>query len=343
MLENASTAVPPIRRSARLMEQKHDSIHQEPISVLYRIPIEIRLKIFELLLVSPDHLSFTRTWRLSSKRKRRSSHFRKYSWCDDISPVLRLCRWHETEDNEPIALALHTDFVNVCLVSKEMREEAMKIFFGCNKWVLHVSKEMNSIDWIVEKWGEERLRRIKVLRIELQSADFSHDWLVFKGLERFVSVIKEEAQLHTLSISWRHTYKYLKTGRYSGYIPHIPWLGPPSRHARNPAKTRELSSAPSDENSETEPTRSETSCAGWPEKEMVLMPLQKLRGMSASIEGEVTERWALWLEGCMRAKKGKDMGEFVGNGEEKEVAQMLKQATSSKEYFQMIVEADPDL
>jgi hypothetical protein len=336
-------ADPQTRRSARLIEHKLDSIRQEPIPILQRIPTEIRLKILEALLLSSDHLSFTRTWRPPSKRKRRTGHFNKFSWHDDISPVLRLCRWHETEDNEPIALALHADFVNVCLVSKEMREEALKIFFGFNKWVLHVSNDMNSVDWMVEKWGEDSLRRIKVLRIELQSVGFSHDWLVFKGLQRFVDVVKEGAQLHTLSVFWRHAYRYLKTERYLGYIPHTTWLGPLSRRGRKLASTRELSSAPTGEESDSEPSGSEMWYAGWPAKEVVLMPLQELRGVSASIEGELTERWALWLEDCMRAEKGKDMGEFSANGEAKEVAQMLKQATSANEYVRMIEEADPDL
>jgi hypothetical protein len=69
----------------------------------------------------------------------------------------------------------------------------------------------------------------------------------------------------------------------------------------------------------------------------------KLRGLNATIEGDVTEHWALWLEGCMRANKGKDIGEFVGMGEASEFAQMLKQASSDKEFFDMIEEADPDL
>lgn len=157
-------------------------------------------------------------------------------------------------------------------------------------WVLHVSKEMNSIDWMVKKWGEESIRRIKDLRIELQSVGFNHDWLVFKGLERFVDVVKEGAQLHTLSVSWRHAFRYPQTARYSGYIPHVPWVGPPSRRGRKPPQTGELGSAPSDEDRDTEPNRSDEWYSGWPAKEMVLMPLRELRGVNAYIEGEVTER-----------------------------------------------------
>jgi hypothetical protein len=292
--------------------------------------------------VSSDRLSFTRTWRQPSTRKARSFVWKNFSRHNDISPVLHLCRGHKTVDNEPIARSLHDDFVNLCLVSKQVRDETVKIFFGCNKWVLHVAKKMNSIDWMIKKWGEESLRRIKILRIEIESVGIGDDWFIHKGLERFVDVVREGAQLHILSIHWKHAWRHLSTACYKSYIPHASWLGP-SRRARKIVGAREPWL---DEGSGTDDnvrSASEEWYAGWPAKEMVLTPLQELRGLNGSVEGYVTEEWALWLEDCMRANKGKEPGEFAGKGKTNEVAQMLKRASSDKEFFDMLVEAGPDL
>lgn len=128
--------------------------------------------------------------------------------------------------------------------------------------------------------------------------------------------------------------------RYEGHIPHLISFGGPSQHARKVVTAGESSLGEGSGTSNNEKRPNENSYTIWLAKDMILMPLRVLRGLNVIIDGDVTEEWTLWLEDCMKANKGEERIEFVGEAKAKKAAQILKGASSGEEFSQMIVKSD---
>jgi hypothetical protein len=134
---------------------------------------------------------------------------------------------------------LHRDFSSLCLVSKQIRQEARNIFFSKNKWVLHCSSSFNALDWVLKYWGQTALSNMTDLTIQIQAMKYR---LVdfYQSLGKFADAVKDGHTLKILSVQWIEGGLPLQTAMPSGgnWSPQIALIDRQRSLERNSEGTR---------------------------------------------------------------------------------------------------------
>jgi hypothetical protein len=214
--------------------------------------------------------------------------------------------WYETD----MAYARRLSIISQ--VSKGMREEAYKIFFGQNEFSLTlrlervISREQNAeqhpmrwntvygkvttIDttaFIKETWGEQALGLMERVHLYIRCRDLGIEDMVRDKLKDLVQIFRHGQNLKELSVNWQNYYTYPNISGKCGN-PIIRELQKIRRSSRKEDGTRAL------------PIRHEN----WLKEEMILEPLKELRGLEKVVVfGSVSDQWAIWLEQCMKSDK----------------------------------------
>ncbi|KAF8853294.1 hypothetical protein BDZ45DRAFT_81152 [Acephala macrosclerotiorum] len=281
------------------------SVHQ---LLLRELPAEIKLEIFRHALICSDHLAFCP---LSLTQKEKEAEANGYPQAfyrrQRFSSSLRLARWNQCQFDEPVAKQLFETFSVLSLVSKGTRNTTRKIFFGENKWVLHVTRAMNAIDWIAKHWGTEVMGMMREVRIEVQALQKPCS----DALETFVEAVNKGGILKSLQVQWLEASPSLQVAMKPARGPEGSWHFHPMCRCygieRNSEGGRGLVLVPGVEEHDEIDELDVTKYTGpgfepeeWKTDEQVLAPLKKLRGASkVRIEGTVTEKWAKELEEIM--------------------------------------------
>lgn len=323
-----STSVPP-RFPQRVLAQKEENDLPQT-ALLPRFPPEIMHEILRCILIHPEHLSFTRLPLSDKERASRPEPKSPQNWQLQYSNVLRLCIWHQCQNGEPEAAALHVNFSNLCLVSKAIRYQARNIFFSKNKWVLHSSSSFDAIQWVLKHWGKEALCAMTDLRLEIQANPY-FKVPFFQSLAKFVETVKEAHSLERLSVQWIASGPALAVASRWGHTwsPHVLPVCRDYGLERNSAGGRGRDNWEQDdgtlwEGPESEPTE-------WVEEEVILQPLQTLRGIGeARIEGTVSDAWAEYLEMAVSASRDAVVPEFEFQKKAREELQRLKNGIELK-------------
>jgi hypothetical protein len=127
---------------------------------------EIKQEILRHALTSPEPLSFCPLPLLLTATEFAAL---RGIYTPTYSHILRLALWNRCTNEEAVAKELTTTFSNLSLVSKDTRSLAQSLFFGENKWVLHVNQTFDAIEWISNHWGKEVLSLMRHVRIEGQA------------------------------------------------------------------------------------------------------------------------------------------------------------------------------
>lgn len=232
------------------------------------------------------------------------------------SSTLRLALLDKCAYDEPIAQELMTTFINLSLVSKSTRLFAKDMFYGENKWVLHVTRTFDAVEWISQHWGKEVLRLMRHVRIEAQALRER----CYDALELFVEEVSKGGRLSSLEVQWLEPSRPLQCAYNARGGPASWHFHPMERDRgleRNAKGGRGLIVPPGEEEHYHEDdygTKYEGESSEpwyWKEDEVSLIPLCRLRGLkNVRIEGTVTEKWAKWLEKAATAKLGEDVEAF---------------------------------
>jgi hypothetical protein len=295
---------------------------ERTVSYLDRIPTEISLGILGNVLICVDPLAFTalplslKEYAQESKKRGGIRHGRH------SSTILRLCRLNHCEKDEPEAAFLMSNFSSLCRVSKRMRSLSRDIFFAKNKWVLHGAEMSNfdAIAWVLKYWGQEALLAMTNVRLDLQSIGSFNDLRAYEAVKAFVEVVKHSQNLQVLEVKWVASYRHLQT-RYTEHRRHQLSVERDIEIERNSDggrgplhivdKRKQSDSDEDEDDDEVKWLGPESEGEDWAEREVVLEPLQELRGLGkVRIEGTVTEAWASYLEDVMVERKGSTVAEF---------------------------------
>ena len=315
---------------------------------LLGLPQELQINVLSHLLVRPYRLGFTH--RLIGPAK----HPHKVGLPGRIhylpSDPMRVCRLSDHfPDNcskEDDSEELVSSFNSVTLVCKTLYIMAREIFFASNRWALHIGLTIDSLTWVYNHWGPFILKLMTDIKIVAQSTHEDTSLHIQTLLSRFVVTINNEEQLSDgeekessclkrLAMQWISSQRHLSTARK---YPHLsPVLRSPI-HERNADATRGKSIILHYLDGTKIPNNFADyrggGLASWAKQEWVLTPLAALRGIEGTVEGCVTEEWATWLEECMAAPKGTDVGDFERKSDPREAARGLNNAiTEQKNWY----------
>ena len=294
-----STSLLP-RNSERVSAQK-EANGQPQMPLFPRFPAEIMHKILCSVLICPEHLSFTRLPLSAKERAARPPPRNPRNWQAQFSNVLRLCLWNKCNNDEPEAPALHRDFGSLCLVSRQIRDEARDVLFSKNKWVLHCTSSFDAIQWVLKFWGQEAVRSMTDLRLEAQAAQYRMVE-IYQSLANFVDAVKDGHSLQRLSVQWILSEGQLQCARPVGnnWSPHEIAVVRDRGLERNSEGGRGSKDWEEYDGSLWEGPQSEPE--SWAAREVMLQPLKYIRAVrEVRIEGTVTENWAQYLEMAMSA------------------------------------------
>ncbi|CZR67666.1 uncharacterized protein PAC_17565 [Phialocephala subalpina] len=298
-------AIPQLSTSLAKQGEQHDILPPH-------LPAEIVLEVLRHALVSSDHLAFC-PLPLTQAEKEAEAKRHPGPWPNyrrrRFSANLRLARWNKCQFDEPVAKGLFETYGSLSLVSKWTRQMARSILFGENRWVLHVTRAMNAIDWIVKRWGTGVMDMMRDVRIEVQCMQEE----CFDALEVFVEAANAGGVLNNLHVQWLEASRSIQVAMRPAHSTLGSWhFHPMCRDhglERNAEGGRGL--IPSaykgededfdvDEADMTKYTGPESEPQEWKKDEQVLLPLKKLRNIAnVTIEGTVTEKWAKELEEVM--------------------------------------------
>jgi hypothetical protein len=203
-----------------------------------------------------------------------------------------------------------------------MRSLSRDVFFAKNRWVLH-GGEMGNFDpvsWALKYWGKKALLAMTNVRLELQSIGSFNDLRAYETVKAFVGVVKHSQNLQMLEVKWITSYRHLQTA-YTEHRPHQPSAERDIGIERNSNggrgllrivdKRKQSNSDEGEDDDEAKWVGLESEGEDWAEREVVLEPLQELRGLQkVRIEGTVTEAWTSYLEHVMVERKGSTVAEF---------------------------------
>ncbi|KUJ10199.1 uncharacterized protein LY89DRAFT_787818 [Mollisia scopiformis] len=307
----------------------------KPSHAMETLPIEIKLEILRHALHSSVPLAFCPLPLSRSESRREFAKYPTQTYLRQrYSSTLRLALWNQCLINEPVTKQFMETFSVLSLVSKSTRESTRKIFFGENKWVLHITRTFNAISWIEKYWGVEVLGLMRDVRIEAQALRKA----CFNALDVFTTAAAPGGRLNSLEVQWLEKTRPLQTAmrKARGENDETWHFHPMLRDhglERNSEGGRGLIIQPGEEHEYDEDdlgTKYEgvnSEPEEWQENEVVLVPLGKLRGVrKVRIEGTVREKWATWLEGVMMSKPEEDVEEFPLSAAGRRILGLLEDA-----------------
>jgi hypothetical protein len=207
---------------------------------------------------------------------------------------------------------LSQQFDTLCLVSRQMRNDAIKILFAHNLIVFHISllREprspvavtdkysparficVNSLPYIKRIWGEEALLSIRNLGIWI-GCGYKPGQDRLKGyLKDAVTNLKKSRCLQRLHVFWLNGYGVDSIASFKNNRTLL-------LEERNLQVEKHLNGL----RRKTDRMSNNLSIFAT-DAERILSPLKELRGLRMVIvQGSVSDEWALYLEGCMESEE----------------------------------------
>jgi hypothetical protein len=259
------------------------------ITATFPLPVELRCKILEELLVLP-HPVFLKP----VQQPKISERIFKPSLSD---------------------AALAYNFNTLAAVSKATREEAQQIFFERNTWHLELSlwrekiwerdsfgrvtvhrrftlgpyMGINTATFIQKLWGKQALLRLRDIILQVRGTDLEAEEEMKIAIHELVGILNQGANLKKLSVKWQDHYAL------SGY-----WCGT----GRIQSAQLIAASSRKDDGTRDVPIGhpSAWGTKQWATRERILEPLKELRGLEkVVVMGCVTDEWAEELKQCMES------------------------------------------
>lgn len=222
-------------------------------------------------------------------------------------------------------------FSALCLVSKQMREEARKVFFEQNKWCLNfhvrvtnaptplelreirrgirmgrapaeipapvVETRVNDAATIAEYWGEETLLRMRNMEIVLHGGSFAHQTALSYVLVEVIEKLKGRNNLQKLTVKLDTYYGLSSKKCGNGSSAYRESVREGQRKGDGTRNIEEYGKY----------------WQSWAASERILDSVLELRPLQqVKVTGCVTDEWAGWLETEMKEGAQQNRTDFEG-------------------------------
>jgi hypothetical protein len=207
---------------------------------------------------------------------------------------------------------LSQQFDTLCLVSRQMRIDAIKILFAHNLILLHITllrepdspeadtekysparfMGVNSPQYIKRLWGEEALLSIRNLGLWIGCGYKPGQGHLKEYLEDVVTSLKKSRCLQRLNVLWLNGYGVDSIASFINSRAQV--LEDRSFRVERHLNGRRRKTDRMSNNLSIFAT----------DAERILSPLKQLRGLrTVEVRGSVSDEWALYLEGCMKSEE----------------------------------------
>jgi hypothetical protein len=261
------------------------------------LPFEIREHILLNLLTSPIHANASKLPTI---------------W---FLPQYRTGQLHPKRLRMGKNKKLSQQFHALCLVSRQMRKDAINILFTHNLILLHITllrepqgpdslaaardtysparfMGVNSPQYIKRLWGEEALLSIRNMGIWMGCGYKPGQGRLKEYLEDVVKTLKKSTCLQRLNVLWLNGYG---VDCMSSFIH--------SRVQMLEIRSFKVERRQNGRRSQTDRMSNNLSIFAT-DAERILSPLKQLRRIrTVEVRGSVSDEWALYLEGCMKSEE----------------------------------------